>query len=233
MAGGWTRGEASGIPASGIPASGIPARNRGTRPPFAPGHALALKGGAFSPRVYLPLARELAAGLLDARPDLAPYGGEVAAWAEWEARAMLMRRHLATVGDLDDDGEPRKGPTTWLLRCEDRAARARASLGLTPFAEAALAKERAAASVLAVDLAAMAERGRQTLAARVASGEWDEPDPAGEVLAAVAAQGSRAQARADAEHSAAEHARTTTHTTTAVVAHYAADDHHDDERAGA
>lgn len=190
-------------PASGLPASGLPARGGSTRPPFAPGSAVALRSGVWSPRVYLPLAAELVEGLLTERPDLAAYSGDVASWAEWEARATLMRRHLATVGDLDDKGEPRKGPTQWLKTCEDRAARARDRLGLAPFSEAALAKERAAASVLAVDLAAMAERGRTTIAARIASGDWSEPDdPAARYLTAVAEEGATAMALTAAEHAA-------------------------------
>ena len=192
------------------PASGLPARGGDTRPPFAPGNAMRLRNGINSPRVYLALAADLVEGLLTERPDLAAYPGEVAAWGEWEARTLLMRRHLATVGDLDDKGEPRPGPTKWLRSCEDRAARARASLGLTPFSEAALAKERATASVLAVDLAAMAERGRATIAARVASGEWSEPeDLAAHHLAAVAEQGAAAMARSAAEHADRHHRHNT------------------------
>ncbi len=51
-------------------------------PPFAVGNRAALHHGAFSPRVFEPLARELAARLLAARPGLQPYGFAVAAWAE-------------------------------------------------------------------------------------------------------------------------------------------------------
>lgn len=157
-------------------------------------------------------AERLAAGLLDDRPDLARYPGEVAAWAEWEARAMLMRRHLADVGYLDDEGVPRKEPTKWLTTCENAAARARAALGLTPFTEAALAKERAAASLVAVDLEAIAERGREALARRVAAGELPEPDAAGELLTALAEQNASAYARSAAEHAAARRATATTTT---------------------
>ena len=71
----------------------------------------------------------------------------------------------------------------WLTRLEGAAARHRATLGLDPRSEAALARERAAASVLAVDLDALAERGRQALAQRDAAGLPAPPDLAGEVLA--------------------------------------------------
>lgn len=196
--GGWTHGPASGVPASGISA-------RGTRPPFAPGNAMHLTHGSRSPRVYLPLAEHLAAGLLDERPDLAAYPVAVARWAEWEARAVLMRRHLAEVGDLDGtgpDAEPRKGATKWLRECENAAERAAAVLGLDPRSEASLARERAAASLVAVDLEAIAERGREALARRVAAGEVGEPDPAGALLSALAAQSASGYARSAAEHDA-------------------------------
>lgn len=203
----WQHGPASDPGEGPIrPASGLPARNRGTRPPFGPGNAAHLKHGAASPRVYLPLAERLAAGLLDARPDLAPYPVAVARWAEWEARALLMRRHLAAVGDLDGtgpDAEPRKGPTKWLKECESAAERAAAVLGLDPRSEATLARERAAASLVAVDLEEIAERGREALARRVAAGEVPPPDPAGEVLASLAEHDATVRARAAAEHDTA------------------------------
>ena len=67
------RGPASGtaVPDWYRPPSGIPARGTGTRPPFAPGNALNLRTGVRSPRVYLPLAAELAEGLLTDHPELA------------------------------------------------------------------------------------------------------------------------------------------------------------------
>jgi hypothetical protein len=67
-------GPASGTPAGGPgqgPASGLPATRR-ERPPFAPGNLAMLTHGARTPRVYGPLAEELAAGLTEDRPDLAP-----------------------------------------------------------------------------------------------------------------------------------------------------------------
>jgi hypothetical protein len=173
----WPKG--SGIPAGGPgqgPPSGIPAK--GERPPFTPGNLAAATHGARSPRVYGPLAEALAAGLVEDRPDLAAYPEAVAAWATAEAQAALIRRHVAEVGPLDD-GKPRDAVLTWLTRLEGAAARHRATLGLDPRAEAALARERAAASVLAVDLDALAERGRAVLAARDSA----PPDLAGRVLA--------------------------------------------------
>lgn len=214
------------------PASGIPARSAdrlSTRPPFPPGNAMHLTHGAKSPRVFLPLAEQLAAGLTHDRPDLARYPGEVAAWAEWEARAMLMRRYLADVGYLDDDGVPRKEPTKWLTTCENAASRARAALGLTPFTEAALAKERAAASLVAVDLEAIAERGREALARRVSAGELPESDAAGELLSALAEQNASAYAWSAAEHAAAQCVVVAATTTTATATPGTDTDHQSEE----
>lgn len=148
---------------------GGPARGPGTgsRPPFAPGNTVNLRSGYRSPRVYGQLAEHLAAGLLEARPDLAPYPESVAAWATLEAQTTLLRRHIAEVGPIDPEtSEPRQGPLQWLTKLEKSAADHRARLGLDPRSEAALARERAAASVLAVDLDALAARGREALEAQ-------------------------------------------------------------------
>lgn len=169
------------------PPSGVPARGY-SNPQFPKGISLSTKHGVHSPRVYGPLAQELAQGLLDTRPDLADYPIAVSRWAEWEGRAMLMRRHLGAHGDLDGDGPdaaPRKS-TKWLVQCEDRAERAAAVLGLDPFSEARLAQARAGATLMGVDLEAIATRGREIIRDRVRTGDWvDPPDRAGELLAAV------------------------------------------------
>lgn len=90
-----------------------------------------------------------------------------------------MRRHVADVGPLDPDtGQPRDALLAWLTRLESAAARHRATLGLDPRSEAALSRERAAATVLAVDLDALAERGRAAIAARSTA----PPDLPGKVL---------------------------------------------------
>jgi hypothetical protein len=200
------RGVASGIPAGGPgqgPASGLAAR--GERPPFPPGNALHLSHGARAPRVYGALAESLAAGLTEDRPDLAAYPEAVAAWATAEAQAALLRRHLADVGTIDPGtGEPRPGTLTWLRTFEKAAAEHRATLGLDPRSEAALTRERAAAVTLAVDLTALAERGRAVLAARESAGIPAPPDLAGKVLAEVQAEGRAAWERAYADAGRAE-----------------------------
>jgi hypothetical protein len=172
----WANHKPSGGSGQGPP-SGIPAK--GYRPPFTSGNLAPLTHGARSPRVYGDLAQRLAAGLTEDRPDLGAYPETVAAWATAEAQAALLRRHVAEVGPLDTDtGKPREAVLTWLTRLEGAAARHRATLGLDPRSEAALSRERAAASVLAVDLDVLAERGRLALAAR----STVPPDLAGEVL---------------------------------------------------
>lgn len=129
--------------------------------PAKPGNTLALKHGAHSARVYEPIARELVAAVLDERPDLAPYRHAVEAWADAEARAALLREHIAKpeVGMLDGDGEPRDGLLKWLTRFEKLAAGHRARLGLDPRSHAELLRQRVEAQRSAVDLDALRERG--------------------------------------------------------------------------
>lgn len=194
-----TRPPATGTAVNQRPASGIPARGTGTRPPFTPGNLVGASHGARAPRVYGDLAQRLAVGLMDDRPDLAAYPEAVAAWATAEAQAALMRRHVADVGTFADDGEPRGSLLTWLRSFERMASEARKPLGLDPMSEAALSRERAAAATLAVDLDALAERGRLALAQREAAGLPAPPDLAGEVLTEHRA------AYADERTAAAEH----------------------------
>lgn len=173
---------------SGIPASGIPAH--GTRPPFEPGNTKSLRSGHRSPRVYGELARSLAAGLVEARPDLAAYPEAVSSWATLEAQTALLRRHVADVGVIDPDtGAPREGALQWLTKLEKNTADARTRLGLDPRSEASLARERAAAFVLAVDLGALAERGRAALESQSAAGIEAAPDPVVAVLESVRGYG--------------------------------------------
>lgn len=65
---------------------GGPARGTGTRPPFAPGNTVNLRSGHRSPRVYGELAEHLAAGMLEARPDLAPIPSPWRPGPRWRRR---------------------------------------------------------------------------------------------------------------------------------------------------
>ena len=151
--------------ASGIPAGGVgkgPA-HPGDRPPGRiPRH------GAASPRVYGPLADQLAAELLSARPDLDAdeFSATVAAWAESEARALLIRAYADEHPEIDPDtGEPARF-VGYADRIETRAAKLRRELGITPSSAATLAKTRAEAAITSVDLASLAAAGRQALDSR-------------------------------------------------------------------
>lgn len=131
--------------------------------PFEKGNMKRLSHGARSPRVYGPVAEELAAGIVERRPDLAGYPEAVAAWADCEARAILLREWLAEHGTFDEDGEPRDGQLRWLSSFEKRADEARRRLGLDPKADADLARARAESVHAQVDLAGIASAGRAAL----------------------------------------------------------------------
>lgn len=136
--------------------------------PFRPGHTLSRRHGGRSPRTYLPVARELAAGVVQRRPDLAAHPELVAEWAENQARADLCRRWLADRDVLTDDGlvEGVQGALKLQHACERRAAEAARELGLSPMAEARLAAGRADAALSHQDVAAVAEAGREALKRR-------------------------------------------------------------------
>ena len=131
-----------------------------------PGNTLALKHGAHSARVYQPVARELAEGIVAERSYLADYPSAVSAWAEAEARALLLREWIANQGMFGDDGEPRGTVLKWLNAFEGRARELRRDLGLDPRADAELAKTRAEAHHAAADLDAVRAAGREALRRR-------------------------------------------------------------------
>jgi hypothetical protein len=143
---------------------GGPARGYAWQP-FAPGHTLSTRHGAYSRREVDPLAAELTAAVLAERPALAPYASAVRSWADLEARAELVRAWLDVHGTLDEGGRPQ--PATHLLvRLEAALMKARAQLGLDPRADAQLARERAEAVHLTADLDGLAAAGRAALEAR-------------------------------------------------------------------
>ena len=113
------------------------------------------------PRKVEPLAAELVAGLLEARPDLEPYPEAVWAWGRAEARCILLSEWIATRGLLDPETDQPMQGLKWLLSFENQAASFRTILGLDPTSEARLAKERADATRGAVDLERLRERGRE------------------------------------------------------------------------
>jgi len=130
--------------------------------PGEPGPAL--QHGARSGLITDPLAAELAATLLEDRPDLATYPESVRAWARAEARTILLEDYHARVGFLDPDGNVRGGGR--VDRYEAQAARLRERLGLDPLADATLRKAQAEAVHLVADLEQIRAKGRAILEAR-------------------------------------------------------------------
>ncbi len=152
--------------------------------PFEKGNAVSLRHGARSRRIYEPLAADLAAGLLEERPDLQDFPDALAAWAEAEARAELLRKWIADQTLFDDEEKPRSGVLTWLRSFEGQAESARRTLGLDPRSSAELTKLRAEATGQVFDIEALMARGREArLAAekrQALSAAQDAPgEPAG------------------------------------------------------
>lgn len=144
------------------PETWIPSPPRGYSWPQAqPGNTLSLRHGARSRRVYEPIAADLAAGLLEERPDLEDYPDALTQWAEAEARAELLRKWVAERGMFDDEDAPRSGVLTWLRVFENQAQEARKTLGLDPRSHAELARTRADAIRGELDLEGLAARGRE------------------------------------------------------------------------
>lgn len=148
----------------------------GQRPPFAPGHQLSVRHGAYSPRFVEPLAKELAEFLLadDATPAHAKapaYRLEFLALCRSEAQVQLITEWLSKraektedgIGDLADEATVRAYLV--LHRAETRAASARTRLGLTPTSAARLGKNvmqgQAAQADVALKMAHLHELEKQ------------------------------------------------------------------------
>jgi hypothetical protein len=136
-----------------------------TRTSFGPGNRAAVTHGGWSPAVFGPVAIALRDALLQDRPRLAQYALAVAAWADIEARCLVLREHLDEHGMLDARGRVRPA-TELLVKLERRADQARQRLGLDPKADADLARATAEAAGSVADLDAVREAGRRALAAR-------------------------------------------------------------------
>lgn len=154
--------------------AGLPARGY-SWPPFAPGHELAVKHGAYSPRRVDPLAAELV-GLVLA-DDAVAYLREprwrpaLWAWARAEAQVQLLTEYLeakgaGVEGGVGDLGEERVRSAYLLLhRAETRATTGRTRLGLDPLSAARLGRDKAATGVDVAKLMAELERRER---------EWQE-----------------------------------------------------------
>lgn len=155
-------------------------------PPFAPGHELSMKHGAYSPRRYEPLAAELVEQVLaQASVDGAPtaylaepsYRPAVWAWARCEAKVQLITEWLADRGgDMDEEGEVRSAALL-LEKVERRGESLRARLGLDPLSRARLGRDVAAGSVDVARLMAALEASVDD--GPVVGDQGDEPDDEG------------------------------------------------------
>src|SRR5699024_5531339 len=108
---GLTAAEVAELPPDQWPSSYRPSKGAGRgspkHPEFSENNVVSLQSGYRSPRVYSAVSAGLVAGIVDDRPDLRKYPEALAAWADAEARAALLRRHLDEIGIIDDDGQPR------------------------------------------------------------------------------------------------------------------------------
>jgi hypothetical protein len=130
-----------------------PARNYSWAP-FAKGHELSTRHGAFSDRRVAPRAAELIGAVLQiaaAEGSTVPYLADatyqpaLTAWARAEAQQDLLEQYLDNLGGpIDERGKVR--PAADLLeRVARRAERMRTRLGLDPLARGSLARDLAMA----------------------------------------------------------------------------------------
>jgi hypothetical protein len=160
MAGQPIRRARDGVPAPGRRGYTI------THPEFEADNAMAVRHGAFSKRRTDPIARALAEGLLESRPDLAGYPEALWAWARAEARSLVLAEYLIDYPPWTEEGQRL---AKWVSQSERAAEQGRRDLGLTPLSEAALAQSRAEAHRSTVDLERALEVGRGILEAREVS----------------------------------------------------------------
>lgn len=122
------------------------------RPPWQPGNTAALRHGATSKRMIVPLAEAIAAQLLEVAPWCArpAFAGTVQRLAWAEARCILLRHYLDEHGYLDEDDNPRPAANE-LHRAEATAAKAGETLALSPISFMKLMTGMAAAKGADVD----------------------------------------------------------------------------------
>ena len=137
-------------------------------PPFAAGHELSTRHGAWSPRKRAPIEVALTDWAMSAAPWLTdPLAGpSLAAWARAEAMVQLIATWLDTHDAIDHEGEV-VGAVTTMARFEKVAMSLRQQLGLDPRSKLALLREQTAAVAEKVDLEAVMAAGQAALDARV------------------------------------------------------------------
>lgn len=132
---------------------------------FAPGHSVTVKHGAWSERITNPIIMELVDGVLAYRPDLQRYPPAVYAWASHESKVIVLEQWLDENGLFDAKGKPRTTVLDLVSRFARLARESRTELGLSPKAEADIAKARIDAQTATFDLDAVLARGRQVIEA--------------------------------------------------------------------
>ena len=137
----------------------------------APGNFLSVRNGASTQRVFGPLAKQLARGLLEQCPDLddVRYAAAVSRWSEAEAQESLLMFELDRV--VDEEGitsERAEQVQRSLDKVRGRSQKLRADLGLTPRGHVELVAGRAHAEREFVDLESLRARGRASIEARAA-----------------------------------------------------------------
>jgi hypothetical protein len=158
-------GEEPRIPAGVV--SPAPDWYRPHRPPFATGHELATRHGAWSPRRVDPLAEGLVAVAVQTAGWLAEptFGPAVWAWARAEARCQLLAEWLDEHGLLTEGGDPVPALDA-ATRLEKLALTHRQRLGLDPAARAGLEATLTSAAAGQYALEDAIIRGREALSAR-------------------------------------------------------------------
>ena len=144
-----------------------------------PGNFLALRHGAYSPRVVTPLAQELIESLLVEAPDLAAprYRFAVAAWARAETMAAILGFWIEMQHPLDDTGAPRALLLKELRAAESRAEKARNALGLDPASHVRLVRDRAEAASATWSIDAALKVGSRIIEAREGRSQDGEHEP--------------------------------------------------------
>jgi hypothetical protein len=112
------------------------------------------------------LAEQLATALVKSRPDLKDYAFAVAAWAQAETRAALLRLEIDRRGIVDEVGDPRDSLLKWLHGAERRAAEERRNLGLDPSSRARLERDTSLAGMNIVAINQLTSSGLGILNAR-------------------------------------------------------------------
>ena len=134
-------------------------------PAFTNGNLVRVTHGVYLDRRVNPIARELVAAVLDARPDLADHPGAVWSWARIESKCLLLEAWLDEYDFIDEEGNP-TAPAMLVTRYEGLALNLRARLGLDPQSQAQLQKDRADAAKVTFDLEALREKGREAMLER-------------------------------------------------------------------